>query len=157
MRRAINRQTQTNTPGWERGVIWVMSMFMMLDSSITAVQAEWHAGFIIIIINSVIVTSCNHIIIHALTQPCMRSNEACCPLRENIIERTLEQWGRAARLEAWVFNTAHFNVDSWSKSVSFTWNIQKQKLTLFFCHMFTFSCQNHITLQRYQSQNVSFS
>lgn len=111
MRRAINRQTQTNTPGWERGVIWVMSMFMMLDSSITAVQAEWHADFIIIIINSVIMTSCNHIIIHALTQPCMRSNEACCPLRENIIERTLEQWGRAARFEAWVFNTAHFNVD----------------------------------------------
>lgn len=45
-----------------------MSVFMMLDSSITAVHAERDAGFIIIVIT----TSCNHIN-NALTQQRMRS------------------------------------------------------------------------------------
>lgn len=38
----------------------------MSDSSITAIQSKWYAGFIIAIIATVVMNSCDHIIKHAL-------------------------------------------------------------------------------------------
>lgn len=66
----------------------------MLDSSITAVRAEWHGGFIFIIVTAddnitAVMTSSSDIINQPLTQLFTRSSLAVLPA-----ERTVSWWDR---------------------------------------------------------------